>query len=67
MSTPQRIILVNGSRLLREMLHAVIYKVEHLQVVREVSNHEELPYAIEQLQAEWLVMSLPFDKGLPSP
>ena len=64
-STPQRIILVNGSRLLREMLHVVIYKADHLQVVREVSDHEELPSTIEQLEAEWLVMSLPFDKGIP--
>ena len=64
-SIKQRIILADGSRLLREMLHAVIYKADHLQVVREVSDQEELPSAIEQLKVEWLVMSLPFDKGIP--
>jgi hypothetical protein len=65
MSTLQRIILVNGSRLLRELLHVVIHKADHLQVIREVSDSEKLPSAIEQLEAEWLVMSLPFDKGIP--
>jgi hypothetical protein len=57
---------VNGSRLLREMLHVVIYKAENLQVVRAVSNLEKLPSSIEQLEADWLVMSLPFDKGIPA-
>ena len=65
MSSVQRIILVNSSRLLREMLHVIFCKAEHLQVVREVSDEEELPSAIEGLEAEWLVISLPLDKGLP--
>jgi DNA-binding NarL/FixJ family response regulator len=65
MPNTQRIILVNSSRLLREMLHTVLSKAEHLQVVREVSDQEELPSAIDQLEAEWLVISLPFDRGLP--
>ena len=65
MSIKQRIILVDGSRLLREMLHVIIYKADHLQVVREVSDQEELPSAVEQLEAEWLVMSLPFEEGIP--
>jgi hypothetical protein len=66
MSSVQRIILVNSSRLLREMLHVIFGKTEHLQVVREVSDQEELPSAIEKLEAEWLVISLPFDKGIPN-
>lgn len=66
MSHAQRIILVNSSRLLRELLHTVLGKAEHLQVVREVSAQDELPSAIDQLEAEWLVISLPFDKGIPN-
>ena len=66
MSSVQRIILVNSSRLLREMLHVIFGKTEHLQVVREVSDQEELPSAIEKLEAEWLVISIPFDKGIPN-
>jgi hypothetical protein len=65
MSIKQRIILVDSSRLLREMLHVVIYKTDHLQLVREFSSYEELPSAIEQLEAEWLIVSLPVDKGIP--
>ena len=65
MPTIQRIILVNDSRLLREMLHVVMYKADHLQVVREVDDHEELPSAIEHLEAEWLVMSLSVKEGIP--
>lgn len=65
MSDVQRIILVNSSRLLREMLHIIFCKAEHLQVVREVSDQEKLPSAIEELEAEWLVISLPLDEGLP--
>ena len=66
MSSVQRIILVNSSRLLREMLHVIFGKTEHLQVVREVSDQKELSSAIEKLEAEWLVISLPFDKGIPN-
>jgi len=66
MSNAQRIILVNDSRLLREMLDIIFGKAEHLQVVREVSVQEELPAAIDQLEAEWLVISLPLDKGIPN-
>ena len=65
MSGIQRIILVNNSRLLREMLHSIFGKAEHLQVVREVSDQEEPPAAIEELEAEWLVISLTLDESLP--
>ena len=44
----QRIILINGSRLLGDMLHNVIYRADHLETVQEVSSHEELPSAIER-------------------
>src|SRR5689334_23143398 len=66
MSGVKRIILVNSSRLLREMLHVIFGKTEHLEVVMEVSDQEELPSAIEKLEAEWLVISLSFDKGIPA-
>ena len=61
----QRIILVNGSRLLGDMLHTVIHRADHLKMVQEVGSHEELPSAIESSEAEWVIMSLPFDKGIP--
>jgi hypothetical protein len=58
MST-KRVILANGSRLLREMLHRVIDKADHLEVVQEVPNHEELPSAIKRFEPEWVIISLP--------
>ena len=65
MST-KRVILANGSRLLREMLHRVINKADHLEVVQELHNHEELPSAIERLDPEWVILSTPFNKSAHS-
>jgi hypothetical protein len=56
----KRVILATGSRLLREMLHRVINKTDHLEVVREVPNHEDLPSAIERFDPAWVIASLPF-------
>jgi len=61
----QRIILANGSRLLREMLNRILLKTEHLDVVQEVTDHENLPYAIEQQEAEWVIISLPDNNPAP--
>jgi len=65
MST-KRVILANGSRLLREMLHRVINKADNLEVVQELSNHEELPSAIKRLDPEWVILSLPYHKNTHS-
>ncbi len=64
MST-QRIILVNCSRLLRDMLHTVFCKEDHLQMVQEVGSYETLPAAIETSEAEWVIMSLYSNKNIP--
>jgi len=61
----KRIILADGSRLLREMLHRVLYKADNLEVVQEVTNYEDLPSAIEQFDPEWVIMSLPSDHIIP--
>jgi hypothetical protein len=60
-----RIILVNGSRLLRELLLAVIHKAEHLAVVKDIPSNDKLPAALEAVEADWLLVSLPSDKELP--
>jgi hypothetical protein len=41
------------------MLHRVIDKADHLQVVDEVPEHEELPLAIERVNPEWVIVSWP--------
>lgn len=61
----QRIILANGSRLLREMLSRVIFKSEKLAVVREVTDQRELPSVIENTNPEWVIVSLSYDNGVP--
>ncbi len=58
MST-KRVILASGSRLLREMLHCVLDKADHLEVVQEIPNHEELPSAIKRFNPEWVIVPLP--------
>ncbi|HKJ39993.1 MAG TPA: hypothetical protein VJ972_14550, partial [Anaerolineales bacterium] len=66
MSTDQKIILANGSRLLREMLNRILLKIEHLKVVQEVTDHDKLPAVLEQQDADWVVMSLPADRQIPA-
>ena len=62
----QRIVLANGSRLLRDMLKRILFKSENLQVVREVTDQRELSSAIEHSNPEWVIVSLSFDNGVPS-
>lgn len=66
MSDDQKIILANGSRLLREMLNRILLKTEHLKVVQEVTDHDKLPAALEEQDADWVVMSLPADRQIPA-
>jgi len=55
----KRVILANGSRLLREMLQRVINKADNLEVVQETPSHEELHSAIERFDPEWVILSPP--------
>ena len=61
----QRIILANGSRLIREMLKRIIAKNDHLKVVKEISAQSDLPSAIERCAAEWVIMPLSMEDILP--
>lgn len=62
----QRIILANGSRLMRDMLKRILYKSDHFEVVREVIDQKELPSVIEYTQPQWVILSLSFDNGIPA-
>jgi hypothetical protein len=42
------------------MLHRVLEKTEHLEVVQELSSREELPSAIARLDPEWVILSEPY-------
>jgi hypothetical protein len=41
------------------MLHRVLDKAEHLEVVQEILRHEELGTAIERFDPEWVILSSP--------
>ena len=56
MST-KRVILANGSRLLREMLHRAIDKADQLEVVQEIPDWEELPLALETFHPAWVIVA----------
>ncbi len=62
----QRIVLANGSRLMRDMLKRILFKSNSLEVVREVIDPKELPGVIEHTQPEWVILSLSFDNGVPA-
>lgn len=62
----QRIVLANGSRLLRDMLKRIIFKSENLEVVREVTDQKELTSVIDSTNPEWVIISLSFDNGVPA-
>jgi hypothetical protein len=41
------------------MFHRVIDQAEHLEVVQEVMNNQDLPLAIQRFCPEWVIVSLP--------
>ena len=63
--TEQRIVLANGSRLLRDMLKRIIFKSDKLEIVREVTDQKELPSVIENTNPEWVIVSLSYNNGVP--
>jgi DNA-binding NarL/FixJ family response regulator len=62
---PRKIIMVDGSRFLREMLKRVIAKTPGLQLVDEITDLASLSSAIEQTGAQWMVVSYPPNGKLP--
>jgi hypothetical protein len=64
MRSTKRIILAEGSQLVREMLLRVIDRAERLQVVAEVPHHEALPLSIERFEPAWVIVSLPYSNAV---
>ena len=61
----QRIILISSSRLLGDMLHKVVCREDHLEIAQEENSYKELPAAIQNTEAEWVLMVLPSDTSFP--
>jgi hypothetical protein len=62
---PRKIIMVDGSRFLREMLKRVIAKTPGLQLVDEITDLASLSSTIERTGAQWMVVSYPPNGKLP--
>lgn len=61
----QRIILVNNSRLMRDMLKRVISKTAGLEIVSDLDDLAEFPETVKQIEADWAIVLLPPDEGVP--
>lgn len=55
------VLLADGSRLLREMLHHAIDQADHLQVVLELPDRLELPSALRRFDPAWVIIPMPYD------
>lgn len=60
MRSTKRVILADGARLLREMLHRAIDRADHLEVVQEVTDGSDLPQAIAMGEPHWVIISTPY-------
>ena len=58
--TVKRVILADGSRLVREMLHHAIDNADHLEVVGEVTDYKDVPDIIKKFDPEWVVIPTTF-------
>jgi hypothetical protein len=47
------------------MLNRILLKAEHLEVVQQVDDQASLPDAIQQQDAEWIILSIPEDNKVP--
>ena len=62
----RRIILANRPRLVRQLLGHAIRKHPELCIVAEVSDLTRLPSAVEQTEADWIVVTLPQSGDIPA-
>jgi hypothetical protein len=66
MTERSRVILANRPRLVRELLAKAIRKRAGLRLVAEVTDLTRLPSAVEQTEADWIVVSLPPGGEIPT-
>ena len=62
---PQRIILTQIPRFLKEMLERAFTNVPEVHIVGEISDWARLPAALKQTEAQWIIVSLPSSEPLP--
>jgi hypothetical protein len=62
----KRILLANGSRLLRDVVKRVIEKSDGLEVVGEIAEFGRLAVAIETTKPDWVIYFLSPGSTLPA-
>ena len=65
MSTQRKIILVDGSRLLRGILKRVIERDSSLHVIAEIDDIIKVPTVIEHVDTDWIILAIPPQKPIP--
>lgn len=66
MSTPQKIVFVEGSRLLRGIFRRAIQRDARLQVISEIDDMNDFPDAIKKVDADWILLALPSGRRVPA-
>jgi DNA-binding NarL/FixJ family response regulator len=64
---PCRILLANVPRFLRQILKQSLEKDPGLEIVGEVLDSCDLPQAVEQTRAQWIIVPLSADGELAPP
>lgn len=62
MVSTKRVILADGSRLLREMLHRALDRTDHLEVVQEMPDSNGLSAALERFDPEWVIVTQAYSR-----
>ena len=62
---PQRIILTQIPRFLKEMLERALTDIPGVSIVGEITDWARLPAAIKQTEAQWVIVSLPSGEPMP--
>ncbi|MFN2234680.1 MAG: hypothetical protein ACK2U1_10645, partial [Anaerolineales bacterium] len=66
MSKPQKIVMVDGSRLLRGIFKRAVQRDTRLQVVSEIDDINDFPDAIMPVDADWIFLALPTGQSVPA-
>lgn len=62
MLSTKRVLLADGSRLIREMLHHVLDQTDHIKVVEDIPDYAGLPVAIQRCEPEWVIVPLSYSQ-----
>jgi hypothetical protein len=66
MAIPQKIVLVDGSRLLRGMFKRAIQRDTMLHVISEIDDMNDFHDAIKKVDADWIFLALPSGRSVPA-